>query len=81
MANPGKTTNHQALNCSLPALSNEPQVTVVGGTPTPKKDKEDSIKMADATPNAMATKAGAKALGKACLNIIRNSLNPIDFAA
>ena len=70
MAKPGNTTNHQALNCSLPAFNNEPQVTVEGGTPTPKKDKDDSIKMADATQNAIATKAGASALGKACLNII-----------
>ena len=81
MANPGKTTNHQALNCSLPAFRSEPQVTVVGGTPTPRKDNADSIRMAEATPNAIATNAGAKALGNACLNIIRNSFKPIDFAA
>lgn len=81
MASPGNTTSHQALNCSLPAFNKEPQVTVVGGTPTPKNDKADSVKMADATPKAIATNAGANALGSACLKMIRNSLKPIDLAA
>ncbi len=81
IAKPGKTTNHQALNCSRPELNKEPQVTALGGTPIPRNDKEDSIKIAEATPKAMAINAGAIPFGKACLKIIRNSLNPIDFAA
>ena len=81
IASPGKITSHQALNCSRPAFSREPHVTVVGGTPTPRKDNADSVRIADATPNAMATRAGASPFGNACLKIILNSLKPIDFAA
>ena len=81
MAKPGNTTSHHALNCSRPAFSKDPQVTVVGGTPTPKKESADSVKIAEATPNAIATKAGANALGSACLKMILNSLKPMDFAA
>ena len=78
IAIPGKSTSHQALNFSLPSLTREPQVTRSGGTPMPRKDKLDSIKMADAIPNAMETKAGAIPFGRACLTMIFNSEKPRD---
>ena len=40
-----------------------------------------SIKIADAIPNAILTKTGARALGKACLNIVLALEKPNDWAA
>ena len=65
IASPGKTTSHHASKFSLPAASSDPQVTISGGTPMPKKDNDHSARMADAIPKAMATMAGARALGNA----------------
>jgi hypothetical protein len=78
IANPGKITSHQAWKASLPELSKEPHVTTSGGTPTPKKERLDSIRMAAATPKAIATNAGATPFGKACLKMILASLKPSD---
>ena len=48
----------------------DPQVTISAGTPIPRNERLLSIKIADAIPNAILTKTGANALGRACLNIV-----------
>ena len=66
MAKPGNMTNHHASNSCRPKFNKDPQVTTSSGTPIPKKDRELSISIAEATPKAMETNTGAKAFGKAC---------------
>lgn len=58
-----------------------PQVTTSGGTPTPRNERLDSVSIQLAIPKAIATKDGASAFGKACLKIMRASLNPNDLPA
>jgi hypothetical protein len=66
--------SHQAeLDC-LADDRRDPHVIVSAGTPIPKKDKVDSIRMAVAIPKAIAISTGESALGIACLKIVRTSL-------
>lgn len=81
MAKPGKIANHQASVAFLEADNNCPQVTVSGGTPTPKKDKKASTKIDAATPKATAINTGESAFGSACLNKDRILENPKAFEA
>ncbi len=53
-----------------------PHVTSSGGTPIPKKDKPDSVRIAPAIPNATVINTEVKAFGRACLNIMRTSEKP-----
>ena len=75
MATPGNTANHHALiPASREAFKSEPQVTCSGGTPTPINERNDSVKIADAIPKAIAMSTGANEVGIACLKIILYSL-------
>ena len=66
-----KVIHHSPENKkSLPSLINVPKEGVVGGTPTPKKLKVDSAKIARANPIVPITNTGLKIFGKICLNII-----------
>ena len=69
MAKPGKIANHHALGDCLADESKAPHVTS-SPLPKPKKDKEDSIKMAEAIPKAIAINTGARALGIACFTMV-----------
>lgn len=62
---PGNTTSHQALNCSRAPDSNDPQVTVSTGTPTPRKERADSVIMADDMHATNVTAITGKAFGRA----------------
>jgi len=62
---PGNTTIHHAEGLSLPELINDPQVSILVGTPTPINESDDSIKIALATPIEIAMNAGAIAFGNA----------------
>lgn len=76
IAKPGKIATH---NCDLPPCArdnNFPQVNVSGGIPNPIKDKNDSVSIAAAIPNAMVIKTGDNALGIACFNKIRHFGKP-----
>ena len=77
---PGKTTNHQASNCSRAPANNDPQVTMSTGTPNPKNEREDSVRMADAMQAINDTDITGKAFGNACLNKILHGEAPLDFA-
>ena len=66
-----KVIHHSPENKkSLPSRINVPKEGVVGGTPTPKKLKVDSAKIARAKPIVPITNTGLKIFGKICLNII-----------
>ena len=73
-----KVIHHSPENKkSLPSLINVPREGVVGGTPTPKKLKVDSAKIASAKPIVPITNTGLKMFGKICLNIIIMFETPI----
>ena len=77
-----KVIHHSPENKkSLPILINVPNEGVVGGTPTPKKLKVDSVMIAKAKPIVAITKIGRSMLGKICLNIIKKFERPIIFDA
>src|SRR6476660_3535793 len=60
IASPGNAANHQPLgSSSLAEARTDPQLAVLGGTPSPRKLRADSINMADATPKVAATRTGA----------------------
>lgn len=77
---PGNTTSHQASNSSLAPAKSEPQVTRSTGTPSPRKDRDDSVMIADAMQATKATDITGVALGNACLNKMRRGEAPDDFA-
>src|SRR5262245_5842884 len=83
IANPGKTANHQLPLRRLSRLSASipPQVGTEGGTPSPRKDKEASVRMALATLNDAITMSGARIFGIMPRNNIRAGREPIDRAA
>ena len=62
---------------SFPNLINVPKEGVVGGTPTPKKLKVYSAKIARARPIVPMTKTGLIIFGRICLNIITIFETPI----
>ena len=65
-----KVIHHSPENKkSLPNLINVPSDGVVGGTPTPKKLRVASAKIANASPIVPITKIGLIIFGKICLNI------------
>ena len=68
--------SHQASKFCLPRFNKDPQVTMSSGTPIPKNDRPLSIRIADAIPNAILTKTGARAFGRACLKIVLIEENP-----
>ena len=73
--------NHHASRFCLPKFRREPHVTKSSGTPIPRNDSPLSTKIADAIPNAILTKTGAKAFGKACLKIVLEDEYPNASAA
>lgn len=77
---PGNTTSHHASNCSRAPANKDPHVTISTGTPKPKKESEDSVRIADAVQATKATEITGKAFGKACLNMMRQAGAPLDFA-
>ena len=77
---PGNTTSHQALNCSRAPDNKEPQVTVSTGTPTPRKDRADSVMIADDMQATKVTAIIGKAFGRAWRNRILHGLAPDAFA-
>ena len=81
IAIPGKIISHQEAESCLPPDNKDPQVTTSSGTPIPRKESPLSINIAEAIPNAILTNTGARALGKACLNIVLIDENPNDFEA
>ena len=81
IAIPGKIISHQEAESCLPPDNKDPHVTTSSGTPIPKKESPLSINIAEAIPNAILTNTGARALGKACLNIVLIDENPNDFEA
>ena len=73
-----KVIHHSPENKkSFPILINVPNDGVVGGTPTPRKLKVDSAKMARASPIVPITRIGLVIFGKICLNIIIRFETPI----
>lgn len=80
MAKPGNIANHHAFGAERAALSKPPQVTS-SPLPKPKNEREDSIKMAEAIPKAIAINTGARALGMACFTMVRQFEYPNALAA
>ena len=76
IAIPGYIINHHASWYCLPRFNKLPHVTTSSGTPIPKNERPLSINIADAIPNAMLTKTGAREFGSACLNIVLVEENP-----
>ena len=73
-----KVIHHSPENKkSFPNLINVPNDGVVGGTPTHKKLRVDSAKIARAKPIVPITKTGLIIFGKICLNIITIFETPI----
>src|SRR5882757_3247802 len=81
IAIPGNTASHQALMLLRASLSTLPQVTIVGGTPKPRKERLASVRIAEAIPNAEVTSTGASEFGRTCLNITRLFDKPRAVAA
>ena len=63
IAHPGKTASHHADGDCRAAARSEPHVTVSGETPTPKKERVDSISIAAAIPKEIVMSTGESALG------------------
>ena len=77
-----KVIHHSPENKKLfPNLIRVPREGVVGGTPTPKKLKVDSVIIASANPIVAITNIGRSIFGKICLNIINIFDNPIILEA
>ena len=74
--------HHSPENKKLfPNLINVPKDGVVGGIPTPRKLKVDSVIIAKANPIVAITRIGLSIFGKICLNIINIFERPIIFEA
>ena len=74
--------HHSPENKKLfPNLISVPNDGVVGGTPTPKKLRVDSVIIAKAKPIVAITKIGLSIFGNICLNIIIIFDNPIILEA
>jgi hypothetical protein len=76
MAAPGKIASHHAKVFVRASARIEPQVTRCAGTPMPRNERPDSARIADATPNDIATRTGASAFGRMCRAITRRSDPP-----
>ena len=70
IAVPGKTAIHHAYVAPRATDKIDPQDTAEA-EPKPKKLNPDSVKIAEATPNAAITKTGAIAFGRTCTKMIR----------
>src|SRR5579864_7629871 len=81
IANPGKTASHHALILPRASLRTLPQVTIVGGTPNPRKERAASVRIAPAIPNADVTRTGAREFGRTCRKMTRRFDNPRAVAA
>ena len=82
MNRPGQMTNQGfCVIKSLFSKSNRPQVGTLEGKPSPRKDKADSVRIADATPRVAETIMGLRTLGKMCRNRIKCSQVPTLTAA
>ena len=71
IAAPGNTASHQALALPLAILRRLPQVSPSAPMPIPRNDSVDSIKIAEATPNATVMSTGPMAFGSACRSRMR----------
>ena len=58
-----------------------PQVALGGGTPKPRKERLDSVRMAPATPRVAETRTGPSALGTRCRKMTRRPDAPTPWAA
>src|SRR4051812_42436178 len=82
IASPGNAASHHPLGSSSRAVARtDPQLAVLGGTPSPRKLRADSSKIAEATPNVAATITGASVFGRTWRKIIRASVAPSARAA
>ena len=66
---------------SLPMRISVPSDGEVGGTPTPRKDKVASIRMAVATCKVASTITGPSTLGSTWRRMMRNGATPMTRAA
>src|SRR5450755_480513 len=80
---PGKITSHQAplKSCLLPSLMKVPSDGEVGETPTPRKDRVASARMAVATWMVESTSTGPITFGSTCFLMMRNGATPMTRAA
>src|SRR2546427_75918 len=77
IASPGYRDNHQPISiASLPSLRMLPQVACGGGTPSPRNDRPDSVRIAAGMPSVIATSTGAIAFGRMWRQTIRKPLAP-----
>src|ERR1700733_16332757 len=76
-------TNHGAVRTYSAADSDSilPQDGYGSGTPRPRKDSEDSVRMVDPNCAVASTISGASVLGSTWRSAMRVSLMPIAFAA
>jgi len=78
IASPGNVVIHQPDGSNSRALESiEPQDATFGGTPKPRNDSPDSVRMAAATPKVAETKIGAMAFGRTCRKMIRGVVKPM----
>src|SRR5690606_9884347 len=76
MKMPGSAVRYQAVrNCSRPSPIMLPHDTTLG-SPIPRKDRPDSIRMALATMTEVVTMTGGRALGRISWKMMRALLKP-----
>ena len=82
MAMPGNAASHQAMRMSLaPCVNMVPQVGISGGTPTPRKDRDASMMMANPSVMVPSTIYEATTLGRIVAQHMRAEPAPMALAA
>src|SRR6266853_7023181 len=83
MARPGKTTSQGAVRTYSAADSESmrPQEGCGSGTPSPRKESDASVRIAEPSCAVASTISGASVLGRMCRTAMRHSLIPIACAA
>ena len=78
---PGNTTSHHIERLLRASFRIEPQLADGGGGPNPRNESELSVRIAEAMPNVIGTRIGARALGRMWRSMIRTGPAPTDRAA
>src|SRR5699024_11626552 len=81
MARPGQTIIHQASRIMVRAAPIMKPQLIMLRSPSPRKDRADSVRMAVATMNEAETMMGDMALGKICDQMILLGRCPATMAA
>ena len=74
---PGIATRYQAVRKSERPMPTMLPQEMAFGSPSPRNDRADSVRMAEATMMEALTTMGAMALGRICVKMMRASLMPM----